>query len=174
MLGRYTQNDIQRMSWHCGTTHVVQDVSIVSRIYLNSSVLSTSSRKLYRIRKTTGKAKTGKMAGPEESKGSAGPSARMPFITSSNVEKADPATRKLIRSHVMRGKKKKGVRFDKGQRTTSLRRMAGRTQAARVKLEEVIEMYAPQVPGRVGSDLSFVEFADEIEPSIRLNMIKSS
>lgn len=114
------------------------------------------------------------MAGPDESRGSSVSSARMPFIISSNVEKADPATRKLIRSHVMRGKKQKRGRPDKGQRTTSWGTMAGRTHSVRIKLEEVIEMYTPLVPGRVGSDLSFVEFADEIEPSMLLNMIKSS
>ncbi|KAJ8097215.1 hypothetical protein POJ06DRAFT_228601 [Lipomyces tetrasporus] len=114
------------------------------------------------------------MAGPDESRGSSGSPARMPFIISSNVEKADPATRKLIRSHVMRGKKQKRGRPDNGQRTTSWGTMAGRTQAARVKLEEVMEMYTPLVPGRVGSDLSFIEFADEIEPSMLLNALKVS
>jgi hypothetical protein len=51
--------------------------------------------------------------------------------------------------------------------------MPGRTQAARIKLE-VVEMYTPIVPGRVGSGLSFVEFAAEIEPSILQNMIRGS
>jgi hypothetical protein len=110
------------------------------------------------------------MEGPDESRGSS----RMPFIISSNVEKADPATRKLIRSHVMRGKKQKRGRPDKGQRTTSWGKMTGRTPVTRVKLEEVIEMYMPIVPDRVGSDLSFVEFADEIEPLMLLNIIRGS
>ncbi len=106
---------------------------------------------------------------------SSGLSARMPFIISSNVEKADPATRKLIRSHVMRGKKQKKNRLDRGQRMTSEGTMASRTQTAgRVKMEEVIEMYTPLVPARVGSDLSFVECADDIEPLVLLNMIKGS
>jgi hypothetical protein len=52
--------------------------------------------------------------------------------------------------------------------------MPGRTQAARIKLEEAIEMYTPIVPGRVGSGLSFVEFAAEIEPSILQNIIRGS
>ena len=112
------------------------------------------------------------MAGPDESRGSSRSSARMLFIISSNVEKVDPATRKLIRSHVMRGKRQKRGRTDEDKRTTSWATMAGRTQAVPVKLEEVIKAYAPLVPGRVGSDLSFVEFADEIEPSVVLNMTK--
>ncbi|KAK9319510.1 hypothetical protein V1517DRAFT_332366 [Lipomyces orientalis] len=95
------------------------------------------------------------MAGPCESRGSSGSStARIPFIVSLNVEKADPATRKLIRSHGRRGKNNKG--------------------AAKVKLEEVMEMYTPLVVGHVGTDLSFVQFADEIEPSILLNITKGS
>jgi hypothetical protein len=114
------------------------------------------------------------MEAPDEARGSSGSSARMPFIITSNMEKADPATRKLIRSHVMRGKKQKRGRRDKGQQTTGGRTMSGRVQAERVKPEEVIEMYTPILPGRVGSDLSVVEFAAEIEPSILQNMIRGS
>jgi len=36
-----------------------------------------------------------------------GLSCKMPFIVSSNIDRVDPATRKLIRRHVMRGKKRK-------------------------------------------------------------------
>ena len=113
------------------------------------------------------------MAGPDECRGRSGSPARMPFIISSNLEKADPATRKLIRSHVMQGKKKKRGRPSNGQRTTSWGIMVGHTQAARVRLEEVIEMYTPFVPGCIDSDLS-VEFAGEIEPEILLNIIRGS
>ncbi|TAQ89520.1 hypothetical protein B7494_g2188 [Chlorociboria aeruginascens] len=52
------------------------------------------------------------MAGPDESREA---SARMLFIVSSNIEKADPATRKLIRSHVLRGEKKKGASMFPGR-----------------------------------------------------------
>lgn len=96
----------------------------------------------------------------------------MPFIVSSNVEKADPATRKLIRSHVMRGKKQARDRPDKERRITSRDAVNKRTQPARVRLEEVIEMYRPQIPRRVGSDVSFIEVADHMEPSMFVNMVK--
>jgi hypothetical protein len=109
-----------------------------------------------------------------ESRGFPGSLGMMPFIIPSNVEKADPATRKLIRSHVMRGKKQKRGRRDKGQQTTSGKTMPGRTQAGRVKLEEVLKTYTPILPGRIGSDLSVVEFAAEIEPSMLQNMIRGS
>jgi len=74
----------------------------------------------------------------------------------------------------MRGKKQKKSLPDKGQRMTSRGTTSGRIQAPRFKMEEVIEMYTPLVPGRVGSDFSFVEFAVEVEPLILLNMIKGS
>jgi hypothetical protein len=99
-------------------------------------------------------------------------STRMLFIVSSNLEKVDSATRKLIRSHVMRGKKREKGHPDKDHRTMSQATMTGRIQVAPVSLEEVIQTYAPLVPGRVGSDLSFVEFADEVEPSMLLKMTK--
>lgn len=72
----------------------------------------------------------------------------------------------------MRGKKQKRGHPDEHKRTTNRETMAGHTQAAPIKLEEVIKTYLPLLPARVGSDLSFIEFADEIEPSMALNIIK--
>jgi hypothetical protein len=111
---------------------------------------------------------------PDEPRGPSISSATMPFIITSNMQKADHATRKLIRSHVMRGKKQKRGRRDKGQQKAGGKIMPGRIQAGRVKPEEVIEMYTPMLPGRVGSDLSVIEFAAEIEPSTLQNMIRGS
>jgi hypothetical protein len=45
--------------------------------------------------------------------------------------------------------------------------------AAPVILEETLEIWAPTLPDRIGSDLTFVEFADEIEPSMLWNIVKS-
>ena len=98
----------------------------------------------------------------------------MLFIVSSNAEKVNPATRKLIRSHAMRGKKQKKARPDDSKRKSYSATTAGRTRTASIKVEEVITKFAPLLPGRVGSDLSFVEFADEIEQSTALNMVKGS
>ncbi|KAH7202861.1 uncharacterized protein BKA55DRAFT_658166 [Fusarium redolens] len=102
------------------------------------------------------------------------PAAGFPFIVSSNLENVDAVTRKLIRSHVMRGKKKKKVRPDKGQPTIGrrARTMAVCTQTARVKLEEVGSLYTSLIPSRVGSDLSFAEFAADIELPMLLNIAK--
>ena len=91
----------------------------------------------------------------------------MLFIVSSDVKKADPATRKLIKSHAMQGIKKKRRQFAKVLETP-----IALPRTLPVMLEETIETCAPALPGRIGSDLSFVEFADEIEPSILLNIVK--
>ncbi|KAJ4020312.1 hypothetical protein NW761_012548 [Fusarium oxysporum] len=101
------------------------------------------------------------------------PAAGFPFIVSSNPENVDAVTRKLIRSHVMRGKKKK-VRPDKGPPTIGrrARTMAVYTQTARIKLEEVDSLYTSLIPSRVGSDLSFAEFAADIELPMLLNIAK--
>ncbi len=107
-----------------------------------------------------------------ESRASSSSSGGMPFIVSSNAEKADPATRKLIRSHVMRGKKRKRERPDRNRPAIGCGAIVGRAEDARIRLEDVIEAYTPLVPDRVGSDLSFVEFAEEIEVSMLLNMAK--
>ncbi|KPM42814.1 hypothetical protein AK830_g3727 [Neonectria ditissima] len=133
-----------------------------------------SARNLYQVRQTKGNAKSCKMELPVQSNPACGSSPGMPFIVSSNVQKVDPATRKLIRSHVMRGKKQPRARPDKGQHITNRAVSGKRTEAARVKLEEVIEMYRPQIPSRVGSDTSCITVADGIEPSMFANIAKVS
>lgn len=88
----------------------------------------------------------------------------MLFITSSTADKVDGATRKLIRSHVRQGKgqkKKQGptIRYSKAKNS-------------RIKLEDVVHLYTPPIPARVGSDVSFLDLAADIEPAILLNMIR--
>ncbi|CAM1503332.1 Fc.00g081080.m01.CDS01 [Cosmosporella sp. VM-42] len=96
----------------------------------------------------------------------------MPFIVSSNIEKVDPATRKLIRSYARRGMRDRRDRPEKYRRTVNSRTLAGSIHPERIRLEELIETYTCLVPGRVGSEFSFVELADEIELSMLLNMAK--
>lgn len=64
----------------------------------------------------------------------------------------------------MQGIKKKRRRFVEVQGTPSA--------LPQVMLEETIEPCAPVLPSRIGSDLSFVDFADEIEPSMLLKIVK--
>ncbi|OTB07723.1 hypothetical protein M426DRAFT_266956 [Hypoxylon sp. CI-4A] len=97
--------------------------------------------------------------------------ARMPFIVSSNMEKVDPTTRKLIRSHARRGKKTKGSRATKDQHFSG-KAITGYIKTDRVKLDEVIEVYVPLTPGRIGPDLYFIEFTDVMEPSIYFNLLE--
>lgn len=94
----------------------------------------------------------------------------MLFVVSSNFERVDPATRKLIRSHARRVKSSKSRRRDEGNKSNT----PCRVSVTPVKLEEVVEevLHKYVLPGRIGSDLSFVEFTDEIEPSIAFNIIK--
>ncbi|KAH6713427.1 hypothetical protein BKA61DRAFT_484186 [Leptodontidium sp. MPI-SDFR-AT-0119] len=92
----------------------------------------------------------------------------MHFIVSSNIEKVDPVTRKLIRSHVMRGKKQR-------EKKIPAQTLAGRRPLpAAVELRDLVETCAAAIPGRVGSDLSFIEFSDQVEPSLLLKMTKVS
>ena len=108
------------------------------------------------------------MAGSNEFTCSSTSSAGMLFIVSQDAKKADPATRKLIRSHAMQGIKKKRRQFGKVQETPSALPLP-----APVMLEETTETCAPALPGRLDSDLSFLVSADEIEPSMLLNIVKS-
>ena len=39
-------------------------------------------------------------------------------------------------------------------------------------MEQVVELYTALVPGRVGSDLTFIGFDERIEQSILLNLTK--
>ncbi|KAK8076519.1 hypothetical protein PG994_003791 [Apiospora phragmitis] len=105
------------------------------------------------------------------------PAGNMPFIVSSNCDKADPATRKLIRSHVMRGKKKKrkSKRYaPKGTDVIGIGTSNDLIQRDRVNLEAVLEMYTPLIPGRFGTRLCFADLPDEIDPSVIMQMIQVS
>ncbi|OIW23333.1 hypothetical protein CONLIGDRAFT_625094 [Coniochaeta ligniaria NRRL 30616] len=107
----------------------------------------------------------------------------MPFIVSRSADKADAATRKLIRSHVMRGKKQNRLRpskrqlqlLQKEQEQCNPAKRVGAVPVGAEELQlELICRYAAPIPRRVGSDFSFVEFADDIEPEMVVNVIKFS
>lgn len=92
----------------------------------------------------------------------------MLFIVSSDVEKADPATRKLIRSHAMQGiKKQRRRRLLNVQATVN-----DPSSSAKAVLEAEIGAYASGIPRCIGSDLSFVECVHGVEPSMLLNIVK--
>ena len=93
-------------------------------------------------------------------------SCTMPFIVSSNLEAVDPATRKLIRSHVMRGKKRKKAK----ERARHDQNPDNAVSRSRVEAQDVIDMYKTIQPGRVGARLYFVDFPPEINSSMLLKM----
>ncbi|KAI1387869.1 uncharacterized protein F4822DRAFT_294691 [Hypoxylon trugodes] len=110
----------------------------------------------------------------ELKKPSASSAKGMPFIVSSNVDKADSATRKLIRSHARQGRTKKVNRRADEKRAAGWGTIAVRTQRSRVELRDVVETYTPLVPGRIGSDIYFIEFPEQAEQSMVLNMARFS
>ncbi len=116
------------------------------------------------------KPRSAPMVAPGKDNGPPGPG--MVFIVSSNTRKVNPATRKLIRSYVMQGKKQKRGHHSGYQGTPRHCDRHCCTQATQISLDEAIETHAALLPGRVGSDLSFIDFVDEVEPSMALNMIK--
>jgi hypothetical protein len=103
----------------------------------------------------SGQQKDGTTAHSDEDTNLSNSSTEMLFIVSSDIKKADPVTRKLIRSHAMQGIKKKRRRFVMVQEPSS-----------------TLAHAAPALPRRIGSDLSLAEFADEIEPLVLLNIVK--
>ena len=110
-------------------------------------------------RVSSGAATQGETSGPSTA-------ALMPFIVSFNVDKADPATRKLIRSHVMRGKKPKKVRPEAVQQAAKLAGLGirRRVESRRVELPDVLDLHTSvTLLDRVGSDLSGVELPDGID-----------
>lgn len=104
----------------------------------------------------------------------------MPFIVTSNGDKANPTTRRLIRSHVMRGKKKKK------KKTTSdnpfLDEMdvhgtdssTGPIRRDHINVEELFKVHMPLLPGRLGTRLYYMDFPDDINSSVIMQMIQGT
>ncbi len=93
---------------------------------------------------------------------------KMPFIVSSNIDKVDPATRKLIRRHVMRGKKRK--KADRPGAAGLALADSIQNHRTQIRLQEILDMYILLQPGCFGTHRYFVDFPNEIEPSILWNM----
>ncbi|KAK6358862.1 hypothetical protein TWF696_000042 [Orbilia brochopaga] len=110
----------------------------------------------------------------------------MHFIVSTDTAKADAGTRKLIRSHVMLGKnlgksrpkKKRQQQQQQHQGTSRGPQLDRRGQPSDPDLERQLRpdgrLVPVDIPGRVGSDLSFVWFADVIEPAMVREIITFS
>ncbi|ETS86475.1 hypothetical protein PFICI_00303 [Pestalotiopsis fici W106-1] len=97
-------------------------------------------------------------------------SPNMPFIVSCSTEKVDQATRKLIRSHVMRGKKTKKVKRLAIASSLSPASSA-EPDKIQVNIHDVISMYSVlQPPVCLFLYPCFVNFPDEIEPRVLWEM----
>lgn len=98
----------------------------------------------------------------------------LPFIVLTTVAKPDPTAQSFIRSYVMKGRNK--------GRASHLRRKGTRASAhtgVAVDAESpgqgpTIWDYRPLgfIPKRVGSELAFVPFADEIDSSMAAPVVK--
>jgi hypothetical protein len=93
----------------------------------------------------------------------------MPFILSTGKQKGDAATRKLIRSHVMLGKNKGKPRPSKRTRLLPWETVPAWSSSENVS---VVQGQFSVVPKRVGSDWSFIQLADEIEPAALAEILK--
>jgi hypothetical protein len=85
-----------------------------------------------------------------------GLSADLHFIVSTNTQKADPETRKLIRSHVMQGK----------NRMKSRRRPRDSVSENKAETESLMvynPVWTSNIPRLLCSELSAIPFADTVE-----------
>ncbi|VUC30262.1 unnamed protein product [Clonostachys rosea] len=81
------------------------------------------------------------------------------------MTKADPETRKLIRSQCMRGK-------NRGRILYSRRKIKKTAIPFQSEAGSLNARLAPSIPSKVGSELSLVQFADAIEPSTLYEVLK--
>ncbi|OTB07647.1 hypothetical protein M426DRAFT_268086 [Hypoxylon sp. CI-4A] len=105
----------------------------------------------------------------------------IPFIVSTGTNKPGPEMRKFIRSHVMIGKNRgKTLRpkYEKVVKSKSTRNADGKTlSSADIAENSPAVAYAPvlPIPRKVGSELSLIRFADNIEePAVTCIMEFSS
>ncbi|KAK8108705.1 hypothetical protein PG984_014506 [Apiospora sp. TS-2023a] len=106
------------------------------------------------------------------------PVGNMPFIVTSNGDKANPMTRRLIRSHVMRGKKKKrktsSNHSHEGKEDIGKDTSTRQFQQGHVNMEELFKAHMPLLPGRLGTRLYYLDFPDDIDSSVIMQMIQVS
>ncbi|RAL00038.1 uncharacterized protein BO80DRAFT_409292 [Aspergillus ibericus CBS 121593] len=87
--------------------------------------------------------------------------ADMPFIVSTNTKKVDPHTRKLIRSHVMIGKNRGKSRYRQAEDRSKPDDSSTDDAVASPPLPPRATRAAPDLPRRIGNDLSWIQLADD-------------
>lgn len=98
----------------------------------------------------------------------------LPFIVSTSVAKPDPKTQLFIRSHVMKGKNKGKAYHIRRKGTRTLARTGVAVDGDSPRQGPTIWDYRPLgfIPKRVGSELAFIPFADEIDSSLAAPVVK--
>lgn len=98
----------------------------------------------------------------------------LPFIVSTGVAKPDSKTQLFIRSHVMKGKNKGKAYHIRRKGTRTSARTGVAVEADSPRQGPTIWDYRPLgfIPKRVGSELSFIPFAEEIESSLAAPVVK--
>jgi hypothetical protein len=84
----------------------------------------------------------------------------------------DPETRKLIRSHVMLGKNRGKTQHPRRGEPTVSGFVGDSNQALNGPQGSLIKISHSIIPRKVGSDLSFIQFADTMELSLVADILK--
>ncbi|KAK4182578.1 hypothetical protein QBC35DRAFT_395685 [Podospora australis] len=102
---------------------------------------------------------------PKSNSGEAGPSkpASNPFIIVDTTAKIDPAARKQIRSHVMRGKNRKRHGVDR-EKVAPGSWIGNQPGGAPPDSQAVVELPNLRIPRRVGNDMSHLQFIETMDP----------
>ncbi|RDW60131.1 hypothetical protein BP5796_11737 [Coleophoma crateriformis] len=99
-----------------------------------------------------------------------------PFIVSTGMEKVHSKTRRLIRSHVMLGKNLGKSQPAKRRSPKDLPKESGDIVISNDGLEALfgvlVRTFRSSIPNRVGSDWSFIQFADTVQPSTLADLLK--
>jgi len=95
------------------------------------------------------------------------------FIFTNGIGKIEPAKRKLIRRHVMMGKNRGKSRSVKPLRTAaSCNSEASNREDQDETPGLTIKMHHFMIPDKVGTDLSFTQFAATVEPVLLHDILK--
>ncbi|KAI1093645.1 hypothetical protein F5B19DRAFT_114841 [Rostrohypoxylon terebratum] len=92
----------------------------------------------------------------------------MPFIMSTGPKKPDPEIRKLIRSHVMKGKNRGRILRPNYKQAVELEVIVDPNEKVQNLDDEgswclVVPEYLPLIPEKVGNEFSLTQFADTID-----------
>jgi hypothetical protein len=88
----------------------------------------------------------------------------MPFIISTGRREDRPQIRKIIRRHVMLGKRWKQSQASKSRALSIPPENPSPAEAQNRASSDVQEASKPTLLTKVGTDLSFIQFADTMEP----------